>query len=197
MTEDATNVQNSTESAGTETVETVLATATDEQQGTTQGEATTEGTTEQKENEEKTGAPETYEAFTMPEGIEQDAAVIEAATPIFKELNLTQEQAQKLVDVYAKVQADQQKAVQEFWTNMRAEAAKIPLAEVGLAKVALKNLSDGGKMIADDPMLGNNPAVIKALAELGKRFSEGQFHEGTTGNVPSEQKMLNTLYDKM
>lgn len=195
MTDDATNVQTPTESAGTEAVETVLASEVTTEE--TQDNTTTEETSQQNDKTEKTGAPETYEAFTMPEGIEADSALIESASPVFKELGLNQEQAQKLVDIYAQAQAAQQKSVQEFWNGMRAEAAKIPPAEVGLAKVALKYLSDGGKAIADNPMLGNNPAVIRALSELGKKFSEGQLHEGTTGNVPSEQKMLSTLYDKM
>lgn len=195
MTDDATNVQTPTESAGTEAVETVLASEV-----TTEGiqdNTTTEETSQQDDKTKETGAPEEYEAFTMPEGMEADSALLESASPVFKELGLNQDQAQKLVDIYAQAQANQKKAVQEFWNGMRAEAAKIPPSEVGLAKVALKYLSDGGKAISDNPMLGNNPAVIKALAELGKQFSEGQLHEGMTGNVPSEQKMLSTLYDKM
>ena len=40
-------------------------------------------------------APETYADFTLPEGVELDTALLTDAAPLFKELGLTQEQAQK------------------------------------------------------------------------------------------------------
>lgn len=52
------------------------------------------------------GVPETYEAFTLPEGIELDEAALAQATPVFKEIGLKQEQAQKLVSIYASMQAE-------------------------------------------------------------------------------------------
>lgn len=50
------------------------------------------------------GAPEKY-AFTAPEGQELDTSALAQFEPVARELNLTQEQAQKLVDVYPKVLA--------------------------------------------------------------------------------------------
>ncbi|ECV7263739.1 TPA: peptidase, partial [Salmonella enterica subsp. enterica serovar Strathcona] len=44
------------------------------------------------------GAPEKY-AFTAPEGQELDTSALAQFEPVARELNLTQEQAQKLVDV--------------------------------------------------------------------------------------------------
>lgn len=51
-------------------------------------------------------APETYEAFTLPEGVQLDEAVLAQATPVFKDVGLNQEQAQKLVSFYASMQAE-------------------------------------------------------------------------------------------
>ncbi len=51
-------------------------------------------------------APEKYADFKMPDGIAMDAKAVEAFSPILRELNLNQDQAQKLVDVYAKNIAD-------------------------------------------------------------------------------------------
>ena len=45
-------------------------------------------------------APESYTDFSVPEGHTLDAAAIESATPLFRELGLSQDQAQKLVDFY-------------------------------------------------------------------------------------------------
>ena len=46
-------------------------------------------------------APESYTDFSVPEGHTLDAAAIESATPLFRELGLSQDQAQKLVDFYS------------------------------------------------------------------------------------------------
>ena len=44
-------------------------------------------------------APEKYEDFKLPEGMEVNTDLLDKATPVFKELNLTQDQAQKMVDL--------------------------------------------------------------------------------------------------
>jgi len=54
--------------------------------------------------------PENYDDFTMPEGIEVDETALKEAAPVFKELGLNQEQAQKLVDLQAKMAVEGQKA---------------------------------------------------------------------------------------
>lgn len=45
--------------------------------------------------------PEAYQQFTLPEGVELDEATLTEVTPIFRELNLDQDGAQKLVSFYA------------------------------------------------------------------------------------------------
>ncbi len=69
------------------------------------------------------GAPEKY-AFTAPEGQELDTSALAQFEPVARELNLTQEQAQKLVDVYPKVlagvqqqQGAAQRAIDTFGTK--------------------------------------------------------------------------------
>src|SRR5262245_3138783 len=60
---------------------------------------------EKKEGEGETppeGAPEKYEAFKLPEGYEFDKDSLTSAQALFKELNLPQASAQKLVDMYVK-----------------------------------------------------------------------------------------------
>ena len=59
--------------------------------------------------------PDEYADFSMPEGIQLDETMLAEALPVFKELELTQTQAQKLVDFQASVkQADAQKQVDAF-----------------------------------------------------------------------------------
>lgn len=70
------------------------------------------------------GAPEEYETFTLPEGMELDDKVLEAATPLFKELGLNQGAAQKVVDLYNDLQAQQSNALAESWANTQEEWVK-------------------------------------------------------------------------
>src|SRR5882762_10933205 len=46
------------------------------------------------------GAPEKYEDFKLPDGYKMDETASKEVTAMFKELNLSQDQAQKLVDYY-------------------------------------------------------------------------------------------------
>lgn len=64
------------------------------------------------------GAPEKY-AFTAPEGQELDTSALAQFEPVARELNLTQEQAQKLVDVYPKVLAGVQQQQAESWQKQK------------------------------------------------------------------------------
>ncbi|MCV5473515.1 peptidase, partial [Escherichia coli] len=56
---------------------------------------------EKKEGDKPEGAPEKYE-FQAAEGVELDADALKDFEPVARELNLTNEQAQKLVDAYPK-----------------------------------------------------------------------------------------------
>lgn len=60
---------------------------------------------EKDEKEQKQeGAPEKYE-FKAGEGVELDAEALKDFEPVARDLNLTNEQAQKLVDAYPKILA--------------------------------------------------------------------------------------------
>src|SRR6266850_2111484 len=57
---------------------------------------------EDKPKEPAEGAPEKYADFKVPDGFKFDPTALTEAQATFKELNLTKDQAQKLVDTYAK-----------------------------------------------------------------------------------------------
>jgi hypothetical protein len=44
--------------------------------------------------------PEKYDEFKVPDGMELDKEMMNEATPLFKEIGLTQEKAQKIADLY-------------------------------------------------------------------------------------------------
>lgn len=150
------------------------------------------------------GAPEKYE-FKAPEGMQLDEKALEAATPIFKELGLNNDQAQKLVDLYTvqtKAAADAPaQAFRELNDQWRGEVIKDPTignGKDGLAapvSAAIGNAinSLGAEQAAafrdmlDKTGLGNNPTFIKGLYGMVKDAGEGR-HVSGAGPSPEGQR---------
>lgn len=134
--------------------------------------------------EEATGAPETYEAFTAPEGVEFDEEVLTEFQAIGKELNLPQEQAQKVVDLgvkltqkWAEQQAENVAALRQEWVDTaKADKEfggdKLP-ESLATAKKALDAFGTPElRELLDTYALGDNPEVIRFFVRAGKAISE-------------------------
>lgn len=145
------------------------------------------------------GAPENYADFTMPEGIEIDKAALESFTPVAKELNLTQEQAQKLVDMYATQLNSLQIAQNEQVVQMRKDwvAQVREDQEIGGAKftenigAAVQALIRYGtpelRQALDQTGLGDHPEMIRFCYRIGKAISEDALIPGSPA-VPKPPK---------
>lgn len=178
-------------------------------------------TSEEKEsliNEGPDGAPEAYADFKVPDGFTLDAEVSKEAGTIFKDLNLSQDSAQRLVDFY--VSKTQEAAQQPFktWENMQKEwrDAVSKDQEIGgkLAEVkttvsrAIDSLGDA-KLAADfrEAMditgAGNHPAFVKAFYRLARQVTEGGHVQGGKPSplgqqAPGERRSLaNNLYPNL
>lgn len=123
MTEE-TGGQTNTDTAGE--AQTGSAESAEATHGETNGATADEGTQQQQEGNESTEGeessapevPESYE-FELPEGVELDKSLAEAATPVFKELGLTQEQAQQLAQLYVdNMQAQSQSSQDAFKSQL-------------------------------------------------------------------------------
>lgn len=157
------------------------------------GEKKAEGGDEKSKEEAEQGAPEQYEEFQAPEGMSYDDQVIGAFKDVAKELNLSQKQAQHLLDkcapVIAQRQIEQIKAVSDQWVE-RTKADK----EIGgtnwtraasdIARVRDRfGVNADGKMDPDiaefmSTPIGNHPGLLKLLARVGRAFGEGDFPKG-------------------
>src|SRR5262245_3839641 len=73
----------------------------------------------QKSDEPPTGAPAEYTSFKVPDGYELDTAVAAEAGKIFKEMNLNQDQAQKLVDFYTAKTTESANQPYQVWNDMQ------------------------------------------------------------------------------
>lgn len=142
------------------------------------GEAKQEGT-EAKEAE-KEGAPEKYE-FKSIEGVQLDGAVLGKYSEVAKELNLTQDAAQNVLDKMAPLIASRQaevlqNAVSE-WKQLSATDKEFGGDKVSenLA-VAEKALSAFGtpelRTLLVQTGLGNHPEIIRAFYRVGRTISE-------------------------
>ena len=134
------------------------------------------------------GAPEKYADFKAPEGFEIDKATLESALPVFKELGLGQDQAQKLVDFYATVSQKAADAPFQLWKETQQKwvdeikadpeiGGKLDQVKATVSK-AIDGLGDPKlandfRAAMDYTGAGNNPAFIRAFYKLASKLSEG------------------------
>jgi antitoxin component of RelBE/YafQ-DinJ toxin-antitoxin module len=143
--------------------------------------------------EEGKGAPETYGEFKVPEGYTLDEDVTKEATGIFKEMNLSQSQAQKLVDFYVGKTNEAVNAPYEAWRQTQQEWVKQvkndPVIGPRLSEVtntisrAIDGLGDAKlaqefRQAMDYTGAGNNPAFIRAFYKLAQKVTEGGHVQG-------------------
>lgn len=153
---------------------------------------------EAKEAEEakaKAGAPEKYEDFKVPEGYELKPETVAAIAPLFKELNLTQDQAQKLVDAQTKMNTEAAEAQTKAWTELRAGWVKTARedkeiggdkfdANLGLAKKAMEKLGTPALSEAlNQTGMGDHPEMIRLMVKLGSLVAEDKLHFGSASGA--------------
>ena len=130
--------------------------------------------------------PDEYAEFTLPDGHKEgDKAIIDEFIPHFKELGLSQEKAQALVNLYhekimPKNQANaiaQWDAIREGW-GQEAKADKEYGGEkfeenFHFAKKAMDQFATPElRKAMDEYGFGNHPEVIRLMIRVGKQMSE-------------------------
>jgi len=166
---------------------------------------TTEPKAEPKPDAKPT-VPEKYD-FKPPEGQKLDDALVEKATPIFKELGLTQDAAQKLFDFYNTHAKTSAEAATKLVNDMRSEwrdkitndpnigpklgTEKDPgplMVAIGKAKDSIFEGDPKGLAAFNEAMnltgAGDHPDIFKAWIKIAERVSEGTH---VSGKGPSEQ----------
>ncbi|HIC8350432.1 TPA: peptidase [Enterobacter hormaechei subsp. steigerwaltii] len=167
-----------------------------------QDEKPADGDKPEDEEQKQEGAPEKYE-FTAGEGVELDADALKDFEPVARDLNLTNEQAQKLVDAYPKILAGVQQRQAEAWqkqTEGWAETVKAD-KEIGGDKLtanlsaAQRALDQFGspelKEYLNATGLGNHPDLVKTFVKIGKAMSEDGM---VTGKESGQRSAAEVLY---
>jgi hypothetical protein len=147
-------------------------------------------------------APEKYE-FKAPEGIPLDEALAEKVTPIFKELDLSQEKAQKLVDLYTKIRMDETTQQQADFKQFEEDSKAATKEALGAnwkqemafaAKVKQRFFSETTMQKLRDSGLANNKDLIQDLIKVGRMISEDKIPGGGPAGGPTSPADL--IYGK-
>ena len=158
------------------------------------------------------GAPEKYD-FKAPDGVKLDQGMIDDFSKLAKEANMTNEAAQKFVDMqlksvsaWEKTQAEAQaKANTDMIEGWKAESTADK--EIGGANLpqnsalAIKALTKYGTpelvKLLDDSGLGNHKELFRLLYRIGKDIKEPNLLEGNNGPAqPTAAKVLFGKVDK-
>lgn len=173
-----------------------------EQQSSEQtGENAGQEAGEQEQSEQ--GAPEQYADFKAPEGQQFDPEVIKEFAEVAKDLNLSQEAAQKMLDkmapTVAQRQVQQLEALRGQWAEQSTadkEFGGDKLQEnLGVARKALDTFgSTELKSLLNESGLGNHPEFIRLLYRAGKAISEDSFVGGAPAGGSKPKATSNADY---
>lgn len=135
-----------------------------------------------------------YGELKLPEGVELDKEAMTEFKGVAKELELSKEGAQKLVDLQAKLMTKAGESMTEAWSKIQTEWREKAQADkeyggkafkenVGLAQKAIKTF--GSKEFSEaleSTGMGNHPELIRFLVKVGKEISEdGIMNNGNKG----------------
>lgn len=146
------------------------------------------------------GAPEKYADFKLPEGYQFDAAELTKATTLFKEMNLSQDQAQKLVDHYAENNLQAAQAPYKAWADLQKQwtteiGNRFPGEKGSQIKGMISNVIDtvlspslakNFRTALNLTGAGSNPDIVEALSIMLKPLSEGTPVRGNGPTKPSQ-----------
>jgi hypothetical protein len=151
----------------------------------------------------KPTTPEKYE-FKAPEGQEFDGDTITAYSEVARELKLSQDAAQKLLDVMGPKMAERQmaqiQAVQGAWMEASKQDKEFggpALAEnLSVAKKALDAFGTAElRTLLNESGLGNHPEIVRLFFRAGKAISEDRVVTGSTGQAKAGPKSFSDLAD--
>lgn len=185
MTNEATDSTGTADTNAGESTQTNAADQVVTETGTAQAEAKPEG--------QGAEAPVAYD-FKLPEGVELDTAVADEFKTVAADLKLAPESAQKVVDFYAKLQAQSAerfvKQVETWGEQVRADkeigGAKLD-ENLAVARKAVDTFgSDELKSLLNSTGMGNHPEVVKMMVKIGQAISEDKIVRGGPAAQPKD-----------
>lgn len=161
---------------------------------------------ENKDKDKETGAPEKYE-LSVPEGMELDEQALEKFEPLFREANMTNEQASKFAAAYGehvngmveRAQTETVQSLQDQWIqqNKTWQGELLKDKEFGganakenfnIAKSVIDRFGGTKEEIAEirkamnQTGAGNHPEVMRLLFRVGKAMQDDKIHDNGLEN---------------
>lgn len=170
---------------------------------------------EKDKKDDKEEKPIEYEEFKFPEGVQVDTEAMGKISDVFKDIKLSQENAQKLID-------DVNPVLTEFYKNQFIEAHKNQWDEqlqqfqenvkkdpdlggdkyqetMNKAKLVIKNdtlVNDGFREYLNKSRFLEHPEGIRFLNNIYNNFmADDKFHSGDIDKEPPQKSIADTLYD--
>jgi hypothetical protein len=152
------------------------------------------------EGEAKSGAPESYAEFKIPEGATMHPEAVAQFNAAAKEMNLTQDQAQKFIDLeFAREsvrQAELTKAIEsakDQWLVAAKSDKEIGgdkfKEHMGIAERALDEFGTPElRNLLKETGMNRQTELLRFIYRVGVAMSEDEFVKGD--NPPGEQKTL-------
>lgn len=141
----------------------------------------------------------------VPDGVQVDTASLDAFKAVAKESGIKGEQAQKILDVYVKAQAEAAKKADEAWektvtgweSQLKADKdiggtnfdANIGKARKALDKYGTPEL----KKYLYESGLGNHPELVRAFVKVGAAISEDTVAGGAAPQPTSNESQEDFL----
>lgn len=129
---------------------------------------------------ELVGAPESYEDFSMPEGFTLDDDTKTQVTEMFRELNLSQKGAQKLIDAYTDRVTAQKEAdltsLEDRRRQWRAQVRQSPTFATDRV-LAIKGMNavvntPEERALFKDSWMSDHPALFGMFVKVGRLIGE-------------------------
>lgn len=161
----------------------------------------TEDDSDKNKEEKPAGAPEQYEAFKVPEGVTIDETAATEFGTLARELNLTQENAQKLVDYQIKFQQAQNAKLDALTRKQsddwRAETLKAyKPEELADARRGFKSAPKDVQEMLAACGFDNHKSFVEFFATVGKSLKEDKFETGK-GKGGQVKTTANVIYPEL
>jgi hypothetical protein len=158
------------------------------------------------EGAKKEGAPEKYADFKLPEGLALDPERFGKFQDLAKTMNISQDNAQKLIDLAIansaqaeKAQADSWAKTREGWVKEINEDPEIGGAKLQesteLARRALKEFAND-KLIGflNSTGFGDHPELVRVFVKIGQKMGEDKAVDGKPSGTSDGKSAAEVLY---
>jgi len=147
-----------------------------------------------------------YQDFKLPQDMPIDADGLKSFKTVASKLKLSQDGAQELIDMQINMAKKSVQAQQAAFAKLSKEqqeaSEKLLGAEPEKSMQILKKAVNfaGGKELAEffgkNPLLANNPILVKAFLKIGQAISEDGLPNGSGATV-GDKSFAETLYPNM